>query len=178
MLLKHENSQLYVSMLDDAHSCSHIYYSEVLLRSLHAFQSVSCKSGPFRAGSGDLMMLAWPRRRKASSGCAEASLRMLRASHGASPAGMGACRACRPLAHRSGYSYWILHTRAAVRVGVDASMQACKLKLHACAVLWCRATTMIDDAFNHLYNGKPDLVDKRFQEARSAGACSVGPARY
>lgn len=33
---------------------------------------------------------------------------------------------------------------------------------------------MIDDAYNHLYNGKPDLVDKRFQEARSAGA---GPAR-
>lgn len=53
-------------------------------------------------------------------------------------------------------------------------MQACKLKFHACTVLWCRATTMIDDAYNHLYNGKPDLVDKRFQEARSAGA---GPAR-
>mmetsp|Transcript_17410 Transcript_17410/g.52191 ORF Transcript_17410/g.52191 Transcript_17410/m.52191 type:complete len:428 (+) Transcript_17410:254-1537(+) len=38
---------------------------------------------------------------------------------------------------------------------------------------WNGYTTMVDDAFNHLYNGKPDLVDQRFRQARSAGLTAV-----
>lgn len=38
---------------------------------------------------------------------------------------------------------------------------------------WNGFTALLNGAFDHLYNGKPDLVDQKFRTARAAGLTAV-----